>query len=260
MSEVNQNSPGRFCWMELGTSDPAAAKKFYGEVFGWTIQETGGGDMEYAMLRLKEREVGGLYELNAEQKSQGIPPHWLSYVAVADADATTEKAKALGGSVLVGPLDVMEYGRMSVLQDPTGAAFAIWQSKSHTGSGVTNEPGALCWNELATNDTGKVGPFYRELFGWGAQELDMPPTGYTLFMVGEQPCAGMLRMTEEWGGAPPHWMPYFAVEDCDATVEKAGSLGAQVHVPPADSPYGRFAMIQDPQGAVFSVIKQAPQQ
>lgn len=249
--------PGTFCWVELGTSDSASAKKFYGSLFGWKPNDTPAGpDMTYTMLQLDGKDAGGMYEMPDDMKSMGIPPHWLSYVNVVDVDATTKKAGELGAKIMREPMDVMEVGRMAVIQDPTGATFALWQPKAHGGASVVNEPGALCWNELLTTDTGKASKFYSELFGWTANTKDMGGMMYTSFMNGDQPAAGMMEITKQMGPVPPNWMVYFATDDCDKTADKATTGGAKVLCPPTDIPgVGRFAAAADPQGAAFSFIK-----
>ena len=254
--------PGTFCWVELGTLGSEAAKKFYTELFGWDFTDNPmGPGMVYTMLKKNGKEVGALYELMPDMKEQGVPPHWMSYVWVTNADETAAKAKELGGTVLKDPFDVMTFGRMAVIQDPTGAVFSLWQPGTHKGAGLVNQPGSLCWNELLTTDTGKAADFYVGLLGWGKDVQNFGPMEYTMFSNGERPAAGMFQITSDMAGVPPHWLVYFAVDDCDATVKKAGELGAATIKPADDIPgIGRFAIMQDPQGAVFAVIKlEAPE-
>jgi predicted enzyme related to lactoylglutathione lyase len=257
MTEMSQYAPGTFCWQDLSTTDAAAAKQFYSGLFGWeTFDIPMGPDAFYTMMRIGGKDVAGLSSQTQEMKDQGVPPFWTSYVSVTSADEAASKVKALGGQVLAEPFDVFGEGRMAVFQDPTGAAFAVWQPKNHIGSRLVNQPGALCWNELATTDAGKAKAFYTGLFGWNTEEMETEAGLYTLFLNGDRQNGGMMQMTEEWGNAPPHWMVYFAVEDCDRSVQKATELGAKVMVPPAEAgDIGRFSLLQDPQGAAFSIIK-----
>jgi len=259
MQETTEYAPGAFCWVELGTTNGEAAKKFYTELFGWSSNDNPiGPDMVYTMLRLDGKDVGALYQLSGEMISQGIPPHWLSYVSVTSADESAEKAKSLGGTLRKEPFDVFDVGRMAVIQDPTGAVFALWQPRKHAGAGVVNVPNSFCWNELATKDTKKAGDFYTTLFNWGKNVQEFGPMTYTSFINGERPAGGMYEPPPEMGNVPPHWLVYFAVDDCDAKAKKAGELGAKTIVPPRDIPgTGRFAIIQDPQGAAFGIIKLA---
>jgi hypothetical protein len=138
MVEKSKHDPGTFCWVELATSDGAAAKKFYTSLFGWTVDDVPGGGGIYTMLQKNGKDAGALYQLGPEQ--QGVPPHWNSYVCVQSADGTAAVAKKLGGNIIMEPFDIMEHGRMAVVQDPTGAVFSLWQPKGHIGAQVVNEP------------------------------------------------------------------------------------------------------------------------
>jgi predicted enzyme related to lactoylglutathione lyase len=257
MPETAIHAPGKFCWMEIATTDKEAAKKFYSELIGWEMKDTPAGDIgTYTMMNLGGKEVGGLYQLNQEQLSQNVPPHWLNYVLVEDADKVTNQAESLGAQILVGPMDVMDVGRMSVLKDPQGAVFAVWQAKTHQGSGAPSGPGTSCWVELATSDTDAAGKFYSGLFGWKLDAQQMGDMTYTMFKQGEVSVGGMMALTPEMGEAPPNWLTYIAVEDCDATVAKAESIGGKVCAPPMDIPnMGRFSVLADPTGAVFAVFQ-----
>jgi len=258
MATITQHAPGTFCWPELATIDPAGAKAFYTRLFGWEFvdNEMGPGEF-YTMLKLKGRDLGALYSMRKEERAHGIPPHWNSYVAVANADQSAAKAKSLGGTLMAEPFDVMDAGRMATVQDPTGAVFCIWQAKNSPGAGVLGEAGALCWTELMTSDAGKARAFYTGLFGWKTEEKPMGPgMTYTIFKNGDVQAGGMMQTTKEMGGVPSHWLVYFAVSDCDATFAQGTSMGAKVTVPPTDIPdVGRFALLQDPQGAHFAIIK-----
>jgi uncharacterized protein len=257
MQETPEYKPGTFCWVELGTTNGEAAKTFYTKLFGWDFTDSPiGPGKVYTMLKLNGKDVGALYEMPTEMTAQGIPPHWLSYAATTSADETASKAKSLGATLMKEPFDVFDVGRMAVIQDPTGAVFAIWQAGTHKGAGVVNVPGAFCWNELATTDTARDGDFYTGLFGWGKDTQNFGPMEYTMFSNGDRAAGGMFKLTPEMAGIPPHWLVYFAVDDCDAKVRKATELGASTMKPADDIPgIGRFAILRDPQGAAFAVIK-----
>ena len=258
MSQTTTQALGTFIWVELGTTDADAAKEFYTGLFGWEPNDTPAGEGTYTLLMLNGREVGGLSKMQKEQLAHGVPPHWLPYVLVASADATTTRATELGGRTLAGPFDVMEHGRMSVIQDPTGAAFALWQPKAHPGVGVRDEPGSLSWCELLTTDAAKAGKFYAGLFGWTLKDMPMPDLKYTVFSSGETMTGGMMTIQKEWGPMPSNWLTYFAVDDCDARAERTKRLGGTILKPPADVPgVGRFAILQDPQGGTFAIIQNA---
>lgn len=256
MPDVSQHTPGTFCWAELATTDSDAAKKFYTELFGWTSHDDPVGEgMVYTMLQLRGKNSAALYQMNEEMRSMGVPPHWLSYVTVENADAVADAAESHGATVLKEAFDVFDIGRMAVIRDPQGATFALWQPKKEIGAQVTDEPGALCWNELATRDTDSAGTFYKKVFDWSAEVQDMGTGPYTIFKIGEAQAGGMLKLDEKWREIPPHWMVYFSVDDCAASAKKAADLGAQALVEPTEVPnVGTFAVLQDPQGAAFSVM------
>lgn len=249
--KVTKHDQGRFCWAELQTSDGPGAKAFYTALMGWDAEDNPmGPDMVYTMYKVSGESVGAQYE----DKSSQAPPYWGTYIAVDDADGTVARAKELGGTILMEPFDVMEHGRMAVIQDPTGAVFSIWQPKNHIGYTLINEPGAVCWNELYTNDTAAAAAFYSGLFGYGTKESQMSMP-YTEFQQDEKSIAGMMAITPEMGEVPPHWSIYFTVTNCEETFAKANELGASVIVAPMEVPgIGTMAIMQDPQGAVFSFI------
>jgi predicted enzyme related to lactoylglutathione lyase len=251
---VSSHAPGRFCWVELATSDQPAAKVFYGGLFGWEPRDQPMGPNEfYTLMEKSGRDAAAAYTLRPDQK--GVPPHWLLYVAVERADAAAARAKDLGASVLAPPFDVMDSGRMAVLQDPTGAVFAVWEARRHPGLGVVEEPGAFCWAELLTRDTSKAQSFYEALFGWATGG----DARYTEWKSGDRSIGGMMEIQKDWGDVPPHWLVYFQVENVDRSIEKAKALGATLTMGPQDMPeVGRFAMLRDPQGAAFYVFQPAP--
>jgi predicted enzyme related to lactoylglutathione lyase len=156
-------------------------------------------------------------------------------------------------------MDVGDIGRMAVFADPTGAAIGIWQPKSFKGAELANEPGTFAWNELNTRDVSAAKAFYTQVFGWEANDLDMGGMSYTEWKVGEKSVAGMMTMPDMVPAeVPAHWLVYFGVDDADASVSKATELGATTVVPPTDIPPGRFAVLSDPDGATFAVIKMSP--
>jgi predicted enzyme related to lactoylglutathione lyase len=185
------------------------------------------------------------------------PPHWNSYVSVKNADETAKKAASLGGKVIKAPFDVMDAGRMAVVADPTGAFFCLWQPGKHNGVGVSGQPGTLCWTELSTRDTKAAEKFYTQLFGWTAKHSTPGGTmEYTEFSNNGVPGIGMMAMPPMVPAqVPPFWLPYFQVADVDATAAKATAKGAKVMAPPADiMGTGRFAVLNDPQGASFALF------
>ena len=258
MSERTKYEPGTPSWVDLGAPDPAAAAEFYSGLFGWDVHEAGPAEETggYRMAYLRDKAVAGL----GPQQNADAPPYWTTYVSVADAEKTAALVAENGGTVIVEPFDVLDAGRMAVFFDPAGAAFSVWEPKQHIGAQIVNEPGALAWNELNVRDAEAAKAFYGAVFGWEAWSDPAAPAGtYYEFKLNGSTVAGMLPMNDQWPAEMPnHWMVYFATDDTDATAAKAVELGGKVSVPPTDIPPGRFAVLQDQQGAVFSVIKFAP--
>jgi predicted enzyme related to lactoylglutathione lyase len=256
MAADSLNVPGSFCWVELTTPDPEAAKRFYGGLLGWAFEGPDGGEGSPASTAtVGGAAVGGIRTL--AQATSEAPPglSWLGYVAVESVDEATMVAAGLGADVIAGPLDVGDAGRMASLLDPEGATVGLWEAGERAGIDLAKAPGALFWNELASRDVDMIAGFYATLFDWELSTVEMGAMRYTQFVNEGTPAAGMLGMTAEWGDLPSHWMVYFAVEDCDASCDRVTELGGRVCVPATDIPPGRFAVVEDPQGATFSIIK-----
>jgi len=246
MAERSQYAPGTPSWVDLGSPDQPGAATFYGGLFGWTAEmdprpEAGG----YGMFMLGGKRVAGL----GPQANPNMPPFWAVYVSVADADETLAKATAAGGTVVMGPMDVFDSGRMGVIQDAVGSFVSIWQPEQHIGAEVVSEPGTFAWNELATADLPGARTFYQSVFGWGVQAEAGSDTA-AIFTVDDQVVCGAHRAND---GEFPAWSVWFAVEDCDSSAAKVADLGGSVIMPPSDMDFGRGAVVSDPQGAVFGI-------
>jgi predicted enzyme related to lactoylglutathione lyase len=260
MAIVEKHPAGAFNWIELATSDQAGAKNFYTSLFGWTIVDSPMGPGQvYTMFKVGALDVGAACTLQPMQVERKVPPHWGLYIATDDADKTAARVTELGGTLLVPPFDVMTFGRMAVVQDPTGAVFEIWQPKTHIGIRVKNEPGAFCWAELSTPDQQKAAPFYEGVFGWKLQPGTADTSGYLHIHNGKDAIGGVPPASQRAPHAPPHWLIYFQVENCEASAAKAKDLGAQIHFGPQflDN-VGTFAVLADPQGAVFALFQPIP--
>jgi predicted enzyme related to lactoylglutathione lyase len=256
MGERTSHSPGLFSWVDLATTDPAGAKSFYGGMFGWEFDDQPVGDgIVYTMCRLDGRAVCAISQQREDERAQGIPPHWNSYVTVDGVDACTAKAAELGGTVLVEPFDVMEAGRMSVVADPTGAVLSLWEPRQSIGAELVNVPGALTWNELGTKDVDTAKDFYAGLFGWRYEVIEGEGLQYTVIRNGDRTNGGIRAQTEQEAGVPPNWLAYFATASCDDTVASAQQSGGNTLVPPMSVPAGRFTVTSDPQGAVFATFE-----
>lgn len=256
MPEITEYATGTPCWVDVTSPDLDATTAFYSGLFGWEAEqdprpESGG----YTMFSL-----GGKYVAAASPPPQeGIPAHWSTYIASDDVDGTASKVREAGGTVLMDPFDVLDAGRMTLAQDPTGAIFGVWQAGAHIGAQIANEPGALTWNECQTTDAAAAEAFYKAAFGYGVTTMPMGEgEPYRILEVDGKGVAGVFQMGEQLPGVTPNWSVVFAVADTDASVAKAEELGAKVLMPPLDIPaVGRFAVLQDPVGAVFQVIRNA---
>jgi len=253
-------------WVDLGTTDVEGAKSFYGAVFGWeTVDVPTDQGVPYTMASKNGKLVAGMGPIPPDQAAAGMPPMWNSYVNVDSVDETLAAVTEAGGQVLMPAMDVMETGRMAFIADPTGAAIGLWQPGTHIGAELVNEHGSFTWNELMTDDTSAASAFFATVFGWRAEVTEMPTGLYTSFWadgnVEGNAAAGMMAKTEEMGEFPNYWGVYFTVDDVEATLALVKDNGGQVLMPPVDAPeVGRFAVIQDPQGATATVITYAQKQ
>lgn len=254
------NQPvGHWCWPELVTTDLDSAKRFYGALLGWQAFDVPTAMGTYVTFSLAGGHCGAAYRMAPEQEARGLGVQWRNYVKVASADAAAERAKALGGSVVAGPFDVEGVGRMASLLDPLGVGFAVWQDGSHKGIDVQGVAGFPCWTERMTREPGAAKAFFTGLFGWTAKDRDEFGFTYTEFHLGDAPVGGLMPMAgPDWEGVPEHFMQYFLVDDCDASAALAADLGGKVCVPGCDIPtVGRFAILDDPQGATFAILQPA---
>jgi len=249
-SSYSQGTPN---WVDLQTTDQAAAKRFYAGVFGWTFDDQPMPEGQvYSMAMLGGNPVAAIAPQSTEMAAAGAPSMWNTYIAVDSVDDAVAKVQAAGGMVAMAPFDIMDAGRMAFIMDPAGAPVALWQAGQHIGATLVNEPGTLTWNELIT-DKPEVVTFYERVLGVDTSTMDMPEGKYTMFEVGGQQVAG--SMAPQMPNTPNHWHVYFSVADVDATAAKATELGGTVMAEPFDSTVGRMAVIADPQGAVFSIIR-----
>ncbi|RZV45867.1 MAG: VOC family protein [Acidimicrobiales bacterium] len=247
-------------WIDLTTSDPAAALAFYGELFGWTFDASPTADgNEYVMASLNGHTAAGMMQQRADLAEMDVPSMWNTYITVDDIAATVAKVESAGGSIMMPSLEAMDAGHMAVVSDTTGAIICLWQPNQHIGCEIVNEAGALTWNELIDDDIPAANAFYAEVFGMAAVAQDMGGgVTYNLFMVGDDMVAGALNPPME--GIPNHWSVYFQVDDADATAERAAFLGGSAMGPATEIPtVGRIVVLQDPTGATFVAIQPADQ-
>lgn len=250
MGRRTEHPPGAVSWVELSTTDADAAKAFYAGLFGWEADDNpipGGG--VYTMLRVDGAAVAALYG----QMQEGAPPNWLSYVTVERADAAAARAKELGATLITEPFDVMDVGRMAVVQDPQRAVFALWEPRAHIGAELVNDPGAFTMTQLVAADRNAAMRFYEGLFDWRFEQVSEVPPFFSIFN-GDRLNAGMM---DHPGGAEaqPYWLVYFTVADLGEAVAKVSELGGRIEMGPQEIPAGRIAVAQDPQGAWFALFE-----
>jgi predicted enzyme related to lactoylglutathione lyase len=253
MAAMEKHQPGTASWADIGT-DIDAAKRFYGALFGWVPQDAGPVEQTggYGFFTQGGKLIAGY----GPQQNPG-PPAWSVYFAVTDADAAAKKIAAGGGTVIVGPMDVMGAGHMAVFQGPDGAFFSIWQPGSHPGAGLVRETGAMSWVELNSRDVGTAKRFYPAVFGWGV-ETHEGEMAYHEFTIGPETVGGMMSMPPMVPAeVPSHWLVYFGTDDVDASARKVGELGGTVAAGPMDFPGGRFAVVLDDRGAAFGLLRTA---
>jgi len=261
MATIEKHTPGSFCWIELATTDQQAAKNFYGKLFGWEAKDTPmGPDDFYTTFKLNGRDVAAAYTMRPEQRSSGIPPNWLLYVSVENADESIERARQLGAKVCMEGFDVFDLGRMGVIQDPTGATIAVWQAKTHPGTGIIGENGTLCWADLSTSDPEAAAQFYSQLFGWTIERSAYDSSDYLHIRNGAHNIGGIPPARTYRPDSPPHWLAYFEIANCDSITDSAKQLGARPYMEPTTMEnVGRWSVLADPQGAVFAAFQTVPQ-
>ena len=244
-------------WIDLSSSDPAASREFYAKLFGWQVEvnpdpQYGG----YALAKIGGKEVAGIGPTMMPE----APTAWSVYIWTPDAEELAKKVQAAGGNVIAPPMQVGEQGKMAVFQDPSGAIISAWQPAMMEGGLTDGQPGSFGWAELNSRGLEKAVAFYAAVFGWMSKTSPMgegqPP--YTEFWSGGQRVAGGMEMNPMVPAqVPSYWMVYIAVADVDASFRKAIEAGAQEMLAPQDFPGGRFAILGDPQGASFGLLKMA---
>ncbi|HEU0090004.1 MAG TPA: VOC family protein [Pseudonocardiaceae bacterium] len=245
---------GTPCWVDLAVPDIAAAQEFYAAVFGWTYSDTGEAYGHYQMCQRDGRIAAGIGPLQSEQQ----PVTWTTYLASDDVDGTAKTITGNGGMLLAEPFDVPGAGRMCLALDPQGAAFGVWQAAAGIGVEIYNEPGALVWNEAGVPDPEAARQFYATVFGYSYQPVDDADPTYATFHREGAALGGIGGLDGSPPGTPPHWLAYFMVADADAALAAATQRGATLRSGPVDTPYGRMAVLTDPQGTTFAIMGVGP--
>lgn len=256
---ITESPEGVPCWFELSSTDPQSSFNFYSQLFGWNRTDMDLGAMgTYSFLSNANGTIGAFCDMQPDLKAHGAPSYWAVYFSVDQCDASTSRAVELGASVVMQPMDVSSHGRLSILTDPEGAMFCLWQTRAQSGDFVMFEDHSVGWVELATKDTAAARKFYGSLLGWTFEESEIPVPdsgNYVEISIGNTKYGGMIPMNAQWGDIPAHWGLYIMVPDVDACVAKAKSLGGEICLQPFDAPgVGRIGMVTDPTGANTYVI------
>ena len=242
---------GRFVWHDLLTGDVERAKSFYADLLGWEIEVFKPGEMDYPMIASGGKQHGGFGPV-----PEGAPPHWMGHVHVEDLDATLERVRANGGTVLVDPMTIPEVGRMAPIADPQGGVLSVFEPQGD----VPPTEGVFVWDELMANDVEAAKQFYGAVLGWQTAEMDMGEAGtYTLAKgANGADAAGMMGRVPDMPEGPAFWMVYIGTSDVDATTARAKELGATVQREPFDvGEVGRLSIVTDPTGATFGLFQPA---
>lgn len=246
-----QYTPGRMVWRELATKDVAKAKRFYGELFGWTFEDRSMGPAGmYTIVNANGAGRGGLMAMHGEMAQ--MPSHWMVYVSVKDVDAAAKAAKDAGGTVGYGPQDIPEVGRFATILDPDGAAITAFKSGMGDPAVAMPGKGEFCWETLSTKDIEGAKRFYGKVFGWKAGDFG----GMPVFGVGDGMENQVADVQLAQGPVPPHWLTFVVVPKVDDAAAHASKLGGQVMMPGMDIPnVGRIAVITDDQGAAIGLFQ-----
>jgi predicted enzyme related to lactoylglutathione lyase len=239
---------GRFAWRELVTSDVAAAKRFYGEVFGWSSQEVPMGGMNYTMFAANGVDVAGAMPLPMKD----VPPHWYGYVTVEDVDAGATRAAAAGGQLVMPAQDAPGIGRFAVALDDQGAVFGFFKPEDAPTAPGAPKVGEFCWESYGSNDHAKAIAFYTKVLGWKTG----PFGGMTTFGIGDGPANQVADLSPAPPGVPPHWMSHVVVDSLAPARERVKRLGGSILMDAIVVPsVGTFAVVRDPQGATISLFQ-----
>ena len=240
---------GTPCWVDLATADPGRARDFYGALFGWTFADQGEDMGNYLMCSKDGATVAGMGPLQVPE----MPSAWTIYLSVNDVAAAVEKVTAAGGQVVAPPMEIPGSGHMAIVTDPTGGVVGLWQKTSFAGMEAMGSHGSPCWFEENSWEAERARDFFVGLFGLEVQKME--GAEYWTLHEGGRPRYGMLQMTKDWEGMPPHWMPYFAVESADEAATAVAEHGGKAMHGPFDTPFGRIVVCTDPTGAAFSLVQ-----
>ena len=244
-------------WVDLAADDAAGERDFYAKLFGWNVEvnpdpQYGG----YGIAKIRGEDAAGI----GGKQDPNTPTAWTLYIGTDDIEDLARRVTENGGTVAAPPFDVGDQGRMAVFQDPAGAFISAWQG-TRMGGFSTDAPNSFGWAELNARGVDKALPFYSKLFGWTTKTSPMGEgqPDYNEFQIDGESVAGAWEMNPQIPAeVPSYWQVYFAVDDVEAAYKKALELGAHEQVAPTEYPGGKFAIVTDPQGASFGLLKTNP--
>lgn len=246
------------CWVSLMARDLDAAQAFYGPLLGWTFEPGPDRFGPYVHAVAGGEAVAGL---GVAGGGWAMPVAWTSYFGTESADAAADAVRERGATLAIGPLS-FDAGRVAFAADPQGAVFGIWEAPLGRIRRV-DVPGAPVWIELRTPDPFAAALFYGQVFRWDGRDPELFEVRWEhdrVVLRAEGRSVAALAREEAAGpaGLPPHWEVSFSVPDTDEAVDRAKALGGRAHGSAFDTPYGRMARLEDPEGGRFAVISPKP--
>ncbi|MBL0938955.1 MAG: VOC family protein [Gemmatimonadaceae bacterium] len=255
MPTIDTTHINRPVWFDLSTSDLEAAKRLYGELFGWSFMDGGPAMGHYTMAFTPGGHAAAA--IAPKMPDQGeMPTVWTVYFGTADMQESVRRITTQGGSIMVPPMHIPENGHMAIAVDPDGAVFGLWQAEPFPGAGVESEHGAMCWSEVNSRHAEANAKFYAGVFNLVAHALEMPDGEYYTLHDGNPAVCGVMQLDTKSEGIPPNWMPYFYVNNLDQANAIWEKHGGKIMAGPIASPYGNIMAVQDPQGAYLCYMSE----
>ncbi|WP_409182412.1 VOC family protein [Amycolatopsis sp. VS8301801F10] len=244
------------CWIEVACHDEARTQEFYSRLFGWdyeTRRDPASPTGRYSIASSDGVAAGGLYQAGPRSA-----PGWTLQLAVPHTASAAEWVEHLGGQVTLGPIAIPERGSIVHAIDACGAPVVFWEAPPdwQFASGV---PNTFSGADLNTHDGVAADHFYTKLFNYSSRQVgDGESVDYAEYSIEHTAVLYRYVMGPEYRrDTPPHWLVYFEVDPArgaDAAAGEALMLGGSVVIEPYDTPFGRTAILADPDGAVFAVI------
>ena len=243
---------GTFCFAELVSPEAAAAKPFYGDLFGWTAEEVPGQTHPYWLFQIEGQTVAGLRQIQRGRQ------RWIPYVAVERLEEVVREAERLGGRPGDAPFEVSGIARMATIVDPHERIVGLWEANGRSGAERQELPGSMWWVEMLVHDPIGATHFYSRLFGWKTSERTFGHLthGYTVYSIGHESVGGAIKIQQNWGKVPERWQVIFAVTDLDRIIDQTHGLGGSDELAPIEIPnVGRSTGLRDDRGGLFFAMQ-----